>query len=181
MTISRSTRNALRMTVLGVLLAGFATLGIAQQARPAKGPPVTTKGAVQSAPKADKGQATAQAARIESRQRMAVKNADRLRNKEQVSALKLARGEPWALRRGIRLGPDRSTAMNRIESRYFGDLTALEARARTAERAGQADPSVVARIEEMRRRERTEMRDLLLARDQARFDRNVTAYVIRLP
>lgn len=30
MTISRSTRNALRVMVLGMLLAGFATLGIAQ-------------------------------------------------------------------------------------------------------------------------------------------------------
>jgi len=30
MTMSRSTRNALRMTVLAILLAGFATLGIAQ-------------------------------------------------------------------------------------------------------------------------------------------------------
>lgn len=50
MTISRSTRNALRMTVLGMLLAGFATLGIAQQARPVKGPPVTTKNAAQSSP-----------------------------------------------------------------------------------------------------------------------------------
>lgn len=29
MTLSRSTRDALRMTVLGMLLAGFATLGIA--------------------------------------------------------------------------------------------------------------------------------------------------------
>jgi hypothetical protein len=28
MTLSRSTRDALRMTVLGLLLAGFATLGI---------------------------------------------------------------------------------------------------------------------------------------------------------
>lgn len=50
MTISRSTRNALRMTVLGMLLAGFATLGIAQQARPAKGSPVTTKNAAPSSP-----------------------------------------------------------------------------------------------------------------------------------
>ena len=181
MTLSRSTRNALRMTVLGMLLAGFATLGIAQQARPVKGPPITTKGAAQSSPMADKGQATAQAARIEARQRMAVKNADRLRNKEQVSALKLARGEPWALRRGIRLGSNKETAMNRIVGRYFGELTVLEAQARIAERAGQADPSVVARIEELRRRERAEMRNLLLARDQARFDRNVAVYVSRMP
>lgn len=30
MTLSRSTRDALRMMVLGLLLAGFATLGIAR-------------------------------------------------------------------------------------------------------------------------------------------------------
>lgn len=181
MTISRSTRNALRVTVLGMLLAGFATLGIAQQAKPGKGPPITTKGAAQSAPRADKGQATAQAARIDARQRKAARYADRLRNKEQVAALKLARREPWALRRGIKLEPNESTAMRRIERRYFGELTALEAQARIAERAGQADPSVVARIEEMRRRERAEMRDVLLARDWERFDRNVAVYVIRKP
>ena len=71
--------------------------------------------------------------------------------------------------------------MNRIVGRYFGELTVLEAQARIAERAGQADPSVVARIEELRRRERAEMRNLLLARDQARFDRNVAVYVSRMP
>ena len=181
MTISRSTRNAVRMTVLGALFAGFATLGIAQQARPAQGPPITTKGATQSSPKADKGQATAQARRIDARQRKAVKNADRLRNKEQQTALKLARAEPRALRRGIRVGPEQWTALNRIEKRYFGELTALEAQARVAERAGQADPSVVARIEEMRRRERAEMRGILLVREHARFDRNVAAYGLRMP
>ncbi len=50
MTLSRSTRNALRVTVLGMLLAGFATLGIAQQVRPGKCLPGTTEGAAQSSP-----------------------------------------------------------------------------------------------------------------------------------
>ncbi|MHB8837974.1 MAG: hypothetical protein ACYC7F_03380 [Gemmatimonadaceae bacterium] len=180
MTISRTTKHVARSMVLAALFASCTTLAAAQRARPA-GPPVTTKGATQSSPKAAKGQATAQARRIEARQRKAVRNSEKLRNKEQRAALKRARDEPRALRRGIRLGPDERSALDRAHDRYFGEFTVLEAQARDAERAGQADPSVVARIEEIRQRERAEMRRILAAPELAQFDRNLAAYLARLP
>lgn len=172
----RATVLAIRTTAVGVLFISFTSLAIAEQGKPQGSPPVTTKGAVKAAPQADKGQATAQAARVEARQRKAVQNADRLQNREQRMALKTARGEPRALLLGIRLSREQWKALNATEQRYVLQLRDIEQQARIAERAGQADPSVVARIEELRRRERAELRNALLARDWARFDRNALAF-----
>ena len=84
MTRTRWTLLAARSTVLGGLLIGFATLAIAQQSKPA-GPPISSKGAVMSSPKADKGQATAEAKRTAAADRKVAKNADKLQNTEQRS------------------------------------------------------------------------------------------------
>ena len=67
MTHLRMTNIAIRTTALGALLAGFATAATAQKEKHPAGPPVTTMGAMKSHPKADKGQATAEAKRVDAR------------------------------------------------------------------------------------------------------------------
>ena len=170
---------ALRSTVIGALLVGFTSLAIAQKPKPPVGPPVTTQGTMKSSPKADKGQATAESKRAEARERKAAKGADKLQNLEQRTALKVARGEPKALLKGIKLGKVERKSQKAIEHRYSAEIKEIAAQARIAEKAGQADPSVVARLEALRARERAELRAGLTPAQQVRFDANLAAYSTR--
>jgi len=179
MTSAQLMAIAFRTTVAGALFVGAASLAIAQQVKPPKGPPRTTTGTMKSSPKAEQGQATAEAKRAEARERKAVKNIDRLQNKEQRSALAAARSEPKALLKGLTLSTAARAHLLVTRKQYVGDLRDLESQARIAEKAGQADPSVVARIEELRRRERAEMRAALTVPQQVRFDRNAERYGIK--
>jgi len=181
MTRSRLTQFATRTAALGVLLAGCAGVALAQKAKPPLGPPVTTQGAVKSNPNADKGQATAESKRIAARDRKAAKAADKLQNTEQRSALKDARSEPKALLKGIALTKAERKSMKAIEKRYAGEFKVIEQQARIAEKAGQADPSVASRVEDLRMRERAELRAALPLAQQARFDSNVATLGPRKP
>lgn len=179
MTKAHLTLVAFRTTVLGALLAGFATLAVAQKTKPPVGPPLTTKGAVQSSPKAEKGQDMAASKRATARARKAEQGADNLRNKEQRAALKVARGEPKALLEGITLAKAERKFQKAIQKRYSGEIKEIATQARIAEKAGQADPSVVSRIEALCARERAEMRARLTPAQQVRFDANQLAYGTR--
>lgn len=176
MTTSRLTLMAIRSTVLGALLVGFASMAIAQGTKPPAGPPLTTKGTLKSSPKAEKGQEMAESKRAEARREKAERSGDKLQNKEQRTALKIARNEPKALLKGIKLTPAERTSLKAIEKRYSGEFRELERQARIGEKAGQADPSVASRVHELRTRERAEMRAGLPAAAHARFDRNTAAY-----
>lgn len=162
MTTSRLTLIALRSTLLGALLIGFASMAVAQKTKP-----VTTQGTIKSSPKADKGQA--------------VRATDKLQNKEQRTALKAARGEPKALLKGIKLTPAEKNAQKAIAKRHSDEFNEIEKQARVGEKAGQADPSVAARVQDLRRHQREEMRSALTPAAQARFDRNATEFGAKNP
>lgn len=179
MTTTRLTLMAIRSTVLGALLVGFASMAIAQGTKPPAGPPRTTKGTLTSSPRAEKGQEMAESKRVEARREKAERAGDKLQNEEQRTALKVARNEPKALLKGIKLTPAERTSLKAIEKRYAVQLKDLEKQARIAEKAGQADPSVASRIHELRTRERAEVRGGLQAEWWPRFDRNVSAYGAR--
>jgi aminopeptidase N len=164
MTMSRLTLAAFRSTLLGALLVGLATMAVAQTTKPPVGTPLTTQGTMKSSAKAEKGQDKA------------VRATDKLQNKEQRTALKAARGEPKALLKGIKLTPAEKNAQKAIQKRYTDQFNEIEKQARIGEKAGQADPSVAARVEDLRRRQRAEMRGGLMPAAHARFDNNGTAY-----
>jgi hypothetical protein len=181
MTRSRLTKITVRTAALGALLAGFGSLALAQKVKPPVGPPSTTTGTVQSSPKAEKGQTNAEAKRTDAQDKKALKNADKLQNKEQGAALKSARNEPKALLKGIKLTSTEKASTKAIETRYAGELQEIEKQARIAEKAGQADPSVASRIDALRARERTELRNGLTPAQQTRFDKNAAAYGTKKP
>ncbi len=176
MTTSRLILIALRTTVLGALLAGFATLAVAQKPKPPAGPPVITQGTVKSNPKADKGQATAEAQRAEARDDKAVRARDKARNQAQRTALKAARSEPKALLRGIKFEAGERESRKAIEKRYSDELKELRKLTREAEKEGRTDILLTVRIDELRLRERAELRRALTPAQHARFDRNVWAW-----
>ena len=173
MTNSRLILIASRTTVLGALLAGFATLAVAQKPKPPVGPPVITQGTVKSNPKADKGQAMAEAQRAEARDDKAVRAADKARNQAQRTALKAARNEPKALLKGIDFAPGERQSLKAIEKRYADELKQLRKLTREAEQEGRTDLLLTVKIDELRLRERAELRRALTPAQQARFDRNV--------
>src|SRR5882757_3858601 len=96
----------IRATTLGVLVAGTAGVATGQKAK-ASGPPITTNGAAKSSPKADKGQATAQAARTEARE----EKGERL-------AFKVARQESKSAMKGIKLTEVEKKQVREIDKRY---------------------------------------------------------------
>jgi len=179
MTRSCLTKFALRTTALGALFVGAATFAMAQQPKPTAGPPVTTKGTAKAAPKADKGQATAESKRADARERKTELNAVKTDNAEHRSAVKAARDEPKALLKGIKLTKEQRKAVKATEKQYAGELKALEAQAKAADKAGRADPSVMAKIEDLRQRERADLRKALPPQAQAQFDSNAAAYGTR--
>src|SRR5665647_687725 len=130
MTMSRLTLTAIRSTLLGALLVGFATMAIAQKTKPPVGPPLTTQGTMKSSPKAEKGQDMAESKRAEARDDKAVRATDKLQNKEQRTALRAARSEPKALLKGIKLTPEEKNAQKAIEKRYSGEFNEIEKQAR---------------------------------------------------
>jgi len=158
MTTSRMQQLAIRAMMLGAFLAGSAGIVAAQKP---DGPPKVTKGTANSNPKANKGQATAEAARAEARQRKAVK-----------SSFKAARHEPKALLRGIKFSPLEKRLNADITKRYAGDYKVLEKAGKAADKAGTPDAQIVAKIDALRLRWRVEMRDALTPDQRIRFDSN---------
>lgn len=181
MTTSRVTLTAIRSTLIGALLIGFATMAIAQGTKPPEGPPRMTKGTMKSSPQAEKGQAVAGSKRAAARLDKAERSDDKLQNKEQRTALKAARGEPKALLKGIKLTPAEKNAQKAIAKRHSDEFNEIEKQARVGEKAGQADPSVAARVQDLRRHQRAEMRSALTPAAQARFDRNATEFGTKNP
>lgn len=160
MTMSRLHHIAIRATILGALVAGTAGAAIAQQVKP----PVVTKGSVKSNPKADKGQATAEAARASARDRKATKDA-----------FKAARLEPKSLLRGIKF-TSMEKRMNRdITKRYAREYKALEKANKVAVKAGTPDAAIMTKIDVLRVQERAELRAVLTPEQRVRFDANSTA------
>jgi hypothetical protein len=158
MTISRVQQLAIRAMMLGAFLASTAVNVAAQKQ---DGPPKVTKGTVKSNPKADKGQATAEAARVEARNRKAIK-----------SSFKSARGEPKALLRGIRFSPMEKRLNAVITKRYAGDYKALEKAGKDADKAGTPDAGILAKIDAIRLLARSELRDAMTEQQRIRFESN---------
>jgi hypothetical protein len=152
---------AIRATLLGVMLAGSAGVAMAQKVKPA-GPPVSTRGAVKSNPKADKGQATAETARVAARERKAEK-----------WELKSARGESKQVLKGIKLSPEEKKSVNDIEKKYDRQYKDLEKAADDAAKAGTPDAAVATKVTELRIQERMELRAALAPEHRADFDKNV--------
>ena len=179
MKLSFKSQVPIRAMALGALLAGVAMIAGAQQqqqTKPPQGPPVTTKGATKAAPEAAKGQATAESKRVEARERKAENTAEKTAASERRRALKVARNEPKALIRGIKLSKEEREKYRAVQKQHTGDFEALEKEAEAAEKAGTPDASILAKIEEARTRERAELRATLSPQAQAQFDKNAAAY-----
>lgn len=161
MKVTRLQTMAIRALVLGAIVAGTAGVAVAQKVKPA-GPPVSTKGAVKSNPKADKGQATAAAARADARDRKAEK-----------SAVQSARHEPKSLLKGIKLTDAEKQSTRDIEKKYDAQFKEMEKADKVADKAGTPDASFVAKMDVLRMQERAELRAALTPAQQVEFDRNV--------
>lgn len=161
MNAARLKQVAFRATTLGVLLVSTAGIAMAQNGKP-DGPPVTTKGAVKSNPKADKGQATAEAARVQARE-----------NKAEKSALKNARKEPKALLKGIRFTSEEKRSVKAMEKRYDGLFRDLATADKATNRAGTPDALYISKIEALRLRKRAELRAALTPAQRIAFDNNI--------
>jgi len=175
MTRSRMTSIAIRSAVVGTLLAASAAAGVAQKTPPRTGPPVTTQGTIKSSPKADKGQAVAAAKRAEARDAKAVREEEKAEDARENAAWKTARNDPKRLLRGITLSPTERTSLNAIRNRYAAERKDLRKREDAVGRTVHAERSVVSKIEELRLRERAELRANLSVPQQAQFDRNVAS------
>ena len=178
MTAPRFTKFTMRTAALGALLAGFTAVAGAQKAKPTTppaGPPVTTKGATKANPKAAKGQATAESKRTEAREAKAARDADKAADKAERAALKAARTEPKELLKGIKLSDAERRTVSDIEKKYDGQLKDLEKQEDAAAKAGKPDPAMVARINALRMRERSDLRAALTPAQQTQFDKNMAA------
>jgi hypothetical protein len=162
MHASNLKNSVIRAAVFGALMASSAGVALAQ-AKP-QGPPATTKGAVKSNPKADKGQATAAAARLAARDKKAEKNA-----------LKSARSEPKSLLKGMRFSPYEKRLISAVENRYADQFKQLEQADKASDRAGTPNASYIARIDALRVQERAEIRAVLTPSQQEVYDKNVIA------
>jgi len=153
----------MQLTTAATLLAVASVAGA--QGKAPSGPPVTTKGATQANAHAAKGQATAQASRTEAR-------AD----KAEHSALRRARTEPAALLKGVKLTKAERKSVEEIEKRYSAQIKDMEKQENAAEKAGTPDATIVSKLDALRAQERAELRAAIPAPQQARFDRNSTAF-----
>src|SRR5690349_11918284 len=160
-----SRRTAFRAMLPGALLM-LSTIALAQGKPPKPtpaGPPVATTGSVKSNPKADKGQATAAAARMEARERKAEK-----------AWFKAARAEPKHLMKGIDLTKEQKENIKAIEKRYDAQLNELDKADKDADKAGKSDVSIPSRVEDIRLKEREELRSALTPEQQRMFAKNVS-------
>ena len=181
MTTSRITTIAIRTTALGALLAGFAAVAVAQKVKRAEGPPVTTKGSIESNEHADKGQRNAESRRAEARDDKAERGDDRDDDRGEGRKWQGGRGNSKWLLKGIKVEPARRKSLHGIEKRYADAFKDLEKQERAAEKSGHPDASFAAKLEALRVRERAELRAALTPAEQVQFDRNVAARGARKP
>jgi Spy/CpxP family protein refolding chaperone len=167
MNITRLQSIAMRAVVLGAVVAVTANVAVAQKAKPS-GPPVVTKGTVKSNPKADKGQAQAEASRLAARER-----------KIEHDAFKSADHEPKSALKGIKLTDEQKLATKAIEKRYADQFKALQKADKAADKAGTDDVTLAAKVDALRLQERAELRNVLTTEQQAEFDRNLAPKVAR--
>ena len=157
----------IRVTMLGVLVAGTAGVAMAQKAKPA-GPPITTRGAAKSSPKADKGQATAEKARTEARE-----------EKAERSALESARHEPKSSLKGIKLTDAQKTSAKEIEKKYAEQYKDMEKAEKASDKKGTEDATFASKVDALRTQERAELRALLTPEQQVLFDKNIAPRVAK--
>jgi hypothetical protein len=165
--ITRLQYIAIRAAVLGVVAAGIPSFADAQKAKPS-GPPVVTKGTLKSNPKADKGQATAEAARAEARDR-----------KGEHTAIKAARQESKNAVKGLGLTDAERSAWNDVEKKYEVQYKDLEKSEKAGDKAGTDDPAFIAKVDALRAQERMELRALLTPEQQTQYDRNIAPKVAK--
>jgi hypothetical protein len=170
-----------RSGVIAVLLLGVALPLAAQKGKQPAGPPVTTQGAVKSNPKADKGQATAEASRTEARERKMEAGVAKSEAKALRDAAKAARKEPATLLKGVPMTKEQRKAAKESRTRYEAEVRELDKEARQNEKDGVRDASATARLEALRVKERAELRALLSPEGRARFDENAAAYGRKKP
>ncbi|HEY3287457.1 MAG TPA: hypothetical protein VGJ96_10115 [Gemmatimonadaceae bacterium] len=170
-----------RTAVIATLLLGVALPAAAQKGKQPAGPPVTTQGAVKSNPKADKGQATAEASRTEARERKMAADVAKSEAKALRDAAKVARKEPVALLKGVPMTKEQRKAAKESRKRYEAEVRELDKEARQNEKDGVRDATATARLEALRLKERAELRALLSSEGRARFDENVAAYGRKKP
>ena len=174
MTKSRLTNVAIQATALSALLAGFATVAAAQKEKHPAGPPATTMGTMKSHPKADKGQATAEAQRADARDDRAGKAAAKSDARAQRSEFKGARSDPKGLLKGIKMSSSEKKSVKATEKRYKGQIKVLEKQEDAAEKAGHPDLTIAGKIAALRVSERAELRAALSPAEQAQFDKNAS-------
>lgn len=181
MTKSRLTNIAIRTTALGALLAGFTTVAAAQKEKHQAGPPVTTMGTMKSNPKADKGQATAEAKRADARDDKIGRDADKADDRAHRSALEGARSDPKGLLKGIKLSSSEKKSVKATEKRYADQFKALKKQYDAAEKSGHPDLTIAGKIAALRVSERAELRAALSPAEQTQFDKNAATIGTKKP
>lgn len=181
MTTSRLTQIAIRTTALGTLLAGFASVAVAQKAKHGGGPPLTTQGTIKSDRHADKGQDKAESKREDARDDKAERSKDNDDDRGERAESKSGRSQSKALLKGIELTSQERKSMKEIEKRYADERKDLRKQAHAADKAGHPDATIAAKMDALRMRERGELRAGLTSAQQLQYDRNVTALGNRKP
>jgi hypothetical protein len=170
-----------RTGLITALLLGVALPAAAQKAKSPMGPPVTTQGAVKSSPKADKGQAVAEAHRTEARERKLEADVAKSEANAIRATAKAARKEPGAWLKGVPMTKEQRKAIKASRKRYEAEVRAIDKETSQNAKDGIRDRSASARLEALRMRERAELRALLGPEGRARFDENAAAYDRRKP
>jgi hypothetical protein len=166
MKTSHSKRVVLSATI-AALLVGSAAVASAQKERPS-GPPAVTKGSTKANDKAAKGQATAEAARVEAGERKAEKSAGQL-----------ARREPKSLLKGVTLTAADKKSTKAIKKHYAAQFKALAKSEKLDDKAGTDNVDYLARVEALRIQERAELRAALTPQQQVQFDANVVSIGVK--
>jgi hypothetical protein len=173
MSTTRVSKFTMQMAVVSALVAISAGVASAQKVK-AAGPPATTHGQTKANEGAAKGQATAEAKRIDAAEDKSAKTAEKKEDAAERASIKAARSEPKALLEGIKLSKTEEKSVDDIEKKYESRLKDLEKQQTAAEKSGTPDASLASKIDALRMQERSELRGVLTPAQISQFDKNAS-------
>ncbi len=103
------------------------------------------------------------------------KGESKAEEKSERRAFASARSQSERLVRHIKLTKDEREQYNDIRKSYDKQYRDLEKQERSADKSGQSETAILQNLEQLRMKERSEIRDLLTATQKTQFDKNVTA------
>jgi hypothetical protein len=173
MSTTRVSKFTMQMVAVSTLFAMSAGVASAQKVK-AAGPPATTHGQTKANEAAAKGQATAEAERIDAAEDKAAKTAEKKEDAAERASTKAARSEPTELLEGIKLSKTEEKSVDGIEKKYESQLKDLEKQQTAAEKSGAPDASIASKSDALRMQERTELRGVLTPAQISQFDKNAS-------